>query len=262
MKISACIITFNEEKNIERALQSLSWADEILIVDSGSTDETLPIAERHKVKVIHQDWLGFGRQKQFAVENAKHDWIFSLDADEALSTELSLEILKLKNADEVNLAHAYKIPRLTFYLNRPIRHGGWYPDWQIRFFNRLHGKWSDVIVHESFKVDADKKISKLKSDLLHYNFKGLLDHHRQIGERYAPLSARKMFQAGRRTNKLKIMTAGLIKFVHVYFIKAGFLDGFPGFCIARFAAHHDFLKHSLLYELQNNRIPADDAATK
>lgn len=262
MKISACLITLNEEENIERALKSLYWADEIVVVDSGSADQTLAVAERFKVKVIHQDWLGFGRQKQFAVEQAAHDWIFSLDADEELSPELIAEILRIKNSQSEDLADAYKIPRLAFYLGRPIYHGGWYPDWQIRFFNRRGGRWSEAIVHESFQVDGGKIISKLKGHLLHYSFKSLLHHHQQIGSRYAPLAAQKMFLAGRRTNKFKIMTAGFIKFVHAYFIKAGFLDGFAGFCIARFAAHHDFLKHSLLLELQKEAEVSPDAATK
>ena len=176
---------------------------------------------------------------------AQNDWILSLDADERISEELKAEILKL------NLqADGYKIPRLSFYLNRPIRHGGWYPDWQIRFFNRQTARWKDVLIHESVEVDG--KVEKLKGDILHFSVENMAHHHRMIGERYAPLAARQMFESGKRTSKIKIYTAGLTTFLQTFVLKAGFLDGFAGFCIARFAAHHAFLKHLLLWELQNS----------
>ena len=246
MQISATIITFNEEAKIAEAIESVDFADEILIVDSESTDKTCEIAESLGAKVIIQKWLGFAKQKQFAVENAAHDWILSLDADERVSEELKAEILKL------NLqADGYKIPRLSFYLNRPIRHGGWYPDWQIRFFNRNKARWKDVLIHESVEVSGN--IEKLKSDILHFSVEDMAHHHRMIGERYAPLAARQMFERGKRTSKIKIYTAGLTTFLQTFILKAGFLDGFAGFCIARFAAHHAFLKHLLLWEIQNEK---------
>ena len=155
VKISAVIIAFNEEDKIADAINSVKWADEILLVDSESTDRTKEISETLGAKVITQKWLGFSKQKQFAVDNAEHDWIFSLDADEVVSDELKTEILELKNS--ANLADGYKIPRLSFYMNRPIRHGGWYPDWQIRFFNRQKGKWKDVLIHESVEIDGRSK---------------------------------------------------------------------------------------------------------
>ncbi len=243
MQISATIITFNEEKKIADAINSVAFADEILVVDSESTDKTREIAESLGAKVIIQKWLGFAAQKQFAVDHAAHDWILSLDADEQISADLQNEIVDLTpNAD------AYKIPRLSFYLNRPIRHGGWYPDWQIRFFNRKKARWKDVLIHES--VETEGKIEKLKNDILHYSVENMAHHHRMIGERYAPLAAQQMFELGRRTTKLKIYTAGFTAFLQTYIVKGGFLDGFAGFCIARFAAHHAFLKHLLLWEKQ------------
>ena len=121
--------------------ESVSWADEILVVDSDSKDATREISESSGAKVIVQKWLGFGKQKQFAVEQASFDWIFSLDADETVSEDLKLKILQLKTLSENDLAQGYKIPRLTYYMNRPIKHGGWYPDWQLRFFDRRCGKW-------------------------------------------------------------------------------------------------------------------------
>ena len=248
MKISAVIITFNEEKNIRRAIESLRWADEILIVDSESTDKTRQIAEEFEAKIISQKWLGFSKQKQFAVDNAANNWIFSLDADEEVSEELKNEILNLKNSAEKKVADGYKIPRLSFYMNRPIKHSGWYPDWQLRFFNRTKGKWKDVLIHESVQMDENSEIGKLSGDIYHFSVENAAHHHKMIGERYAPLAAEQMFKNGRKTSSLKVATAGFSAFFQTFILKGGFLDGLPGFVIAKFAAHHSFLKHLLLWE--------------
>lgn len=255
MKISACIIAFNEEKNIADAIKSVSWADEILLIDSESTDETREIAGSLGAKVIKKKWAGFAKQKQFATDIAANDWILSLDADERISEQLRNTILRLKDLSEDALADGYRISRLSFYMNRPIRHSGWYPDWQLRFFNRRKGKWKDVLVHESIEMQSGAKIEKLKNDILHYSMENAAHHHRMIGERYAPLAAEQMFRRGRRTSILKIITASLITFLQTFIIKGGFLDGLPGFCIARFAAHHAFLKHLLLWEKQIKSNP-------
>jgi len=251
VKISAVIITFNEEANIADAIKSLEWADEIIIVDSESSDRTREIAESLGAKVIAQKWLGFSKQKQFAVDSAANDWIFSLDADERISDELKTEILRIKRLPENEIADGYRISRLTYYMNRPIRHCGWYPDWQMRFFNRKNGVWSDALIHESVQMPKGSRIEKLKADILHFSVENAAHHHKMIGERYAPLAAAQMFERGRKTTKLKVMSAGFTAFFQTYFLKVGFLDGFAGFCIARFAAHHAFLKHLLLWEMQN-----------
>ena len=253
VKISAVIIAFNEEKNIADAITSVAWADEILVVDSESTDRTREISESLGAKVLVKKWQGFSKQKQFAVDNAAHDWIFSLDADERTSGELKSEILRLKNTLENGLADGYKISRLTFYMNRPIRHCGWYPDWQLRFFDRRKGKWKDVLIHESVQMNENARVEKLKTDILHYSVENVSQHHKMIGTRYAPLAARQMFERGKRTSALKIYTAGLITFSQTYILKGGFLDGLAGFTISRFAAHHAFLKHLLLWELQSKK---------
>jgi glycosyltransferase involved in cell wall biosynthesis len=253
VQISATIITFNEEKNIAEAIGSLDWVDEILVVDAESTDDTRQIAESLGAKVVTQKWLGFSKQKQFAVDNAAFDWIFSLDADERISEKLNSEIRRLK-ADE-HFAQAYKFARLSFYMNRPIRHGGWYPDWQIRLFNRKNARWKDVSIHESVEVDG--KVEKLEGDILHYSWEGAGHHHRMIGERYAPLAARRDFERGKRTSRFRIVTAGPIAFLQTYILKMGFLDGFAGFCIARFAAHLAFLKQLHLDELQRSEENTD-----
>ncbi len=252
MKISAVIIAFNEEENIADAIKSIAWADEILVVDSESTDGTRTIAKSLNAQVLINKWQGFSKQKQFAVDNAAHDWIFSLDADERVSDRLKDVILNLKNQSENSLASGYKIPRLSFYMNRWIRHGGWYPDWQMRFFNRQKGKWKDVLIHESVEMQEDARVEKLSGDILHYSIPDAAYHNRMIATRYAPLAAEQMFKRGRRTSLFKIFTAGLIAFLQTYILKLGFLDGLAGFCIARFAAHHAFLKHLLLREMHES----------
>jgi len=250
VKISACIIAFNEEKNIAGAIESVDWADEILLIDSESTDRTREIAKSMGAKVLSQEWLGFAKQKQFASDCAEFDWVLSLDADERVSPELKDEILRLKQFSLNDLADGYKSPRLSFYMNRPIRHGSWYPDWQLRFFNRKKGFWKDVLIHESFKMQDGARVKKLSGDVLHYSIENAAHHHRMIGERYAPLAALQMLEQGKQTSTLKIMTAGLTAFLQTYLLRLGFLDGLAGFCIARFAAHHSFLKHLILWEKQ------------
>jgi glycosyltransferase involved in cell wall biosynthesis len=252
VNISAVIITKNEEKNIAEAIGSVLWADEVLVVDSGSTDETVQIARDAGVKVIEREWPGFAAQKQFAADSASNDWILSLDADERLSDGLIAEIIALKSRPQNDVADAYRIARLSFYMGQPIRHGGWYPDRQLRLFNRKNGRWKDVLIHESVEMQPGARIKKLDNDILHYSVENAAYHHRMVGERYAPLAAEQMFERGKRTNPLKVAAAGPAAFFQTYVLKAGFLDGFPGFCIAKFAAHHAFLKHLLLWEKQKH----------
>jgi glycosyltransferase involved in cell wall biosynthesis len=246
MKISAVIITFNEEKKIAEAIKSVVFADEIIVVDSESTDKTCEIAKSLGAKIITQKWLGFSKQKQFAADSAAFDWILSLDADEVISYELREEILQLKTSK--NLADGYKIARLSVYMKCEIRHSGWYPDWQLRFFNRTKGRWKNVEIHESFEVEGE--IKRLSGDILHYSVENAAHHHQMIGERYAPLAAKQMFERGKRTSAFKVITVGLTTFLQTYLLRLGFLDGFAGFCIARFAAHHSFMKYLLLWEMQ------------
>lgn len=253
MKITAAIITFNEESNIRDAISSVEWADEVLVVDSESTDRTCKIAGSMGARVISRPWPGFSAQKQFAVDEAANDWILSLDADERVSPGLRQEISEIiaqgPNYD------GYTIPRLSFYMGKPIRHSGWYPDRQLRLFDRTKGRWKEVAIHESFEMQPTSKAGELRGDLYHYSVENAEHHHRMIGERYAPLSAHQMYESGRRTSSIGVISAGPIAFIRSYFLKMGILDGLPGFCISRFAAHHAFLKHLMLWELQNKRPP-------
>ncbi|HKG46406.1 MAG TPA: glycosyltransferase family 2 protein [Pyrinomonadaceae bacterium] len=257
MKISATIITFNEESNIKAACESVAWADEVVVVDSNSTDATRELAGACGARVIVNPWPGFGAQKQFAVEQASHEWIFSLDADERVSDELKRSIDALKQKPEAERADGYHIARRTFYQGRWICGGGWYPDRQLRLFKKSKGHWKQRHIHESVIMDPAARVGRLTGDLLHYTSPNAAHHHRMIGERYAPLAARQMFEEGRRTSVLGVASAGPAAFIRSLILKGGLRDGFAGFTIASFAAHHAFLKHLILWEKQ-----AADKTTK
>ena len=250
MKISATIITFNEAGNIRAACESVAWADEVLVVDSESTDATCEIATECGARIITHPWPGFAAQKQFAAESATHDWIFSLDADERVSSELRDSIANLRNLDEAKLADGYLIARRAFYMERWIRGAGWYPNRQLRLYRKARGRWEGSYIHETVKLAPGSRAEILKGDILHYTVRDAEHHHRMIGERYAPLAARKMFEQGRRTSPLQIAAVGPAAFIRAYILKGGFRDGLAGFAIAAFAAHHAFLKYLMLWELQ------------
>ncbi|MEJ7623046.1 MAG: glycosyltransferase family 2 protein [Pyrinomonadaceae bacterium] len=253
MQISAVIIAGNEEAKIARAIRSVAWADEVLVIDSESADRTADISSELGARIIVRPWPGFSAQKQFGVNEASYDWIFSLDADEQVSPELRTEIEALRLNGDASGASGYRIPRLSVYMGREIRHSGWYPDWQLRLFDRRRGRWSESIIHESVTMDDGARLQKLNGNISHYSVDDAAQHHEMIISRYAPLAARQMFDRGARTSAAKVMFVGPIAFVSSYFLSLGFLDGFPGFCIAKFAAHHAFLKHLLLWEMQNQR---------
>jgi len=253
LKISVCIITLNEADHIRAACESVSWADEAVVVDSGSTDRTREIAAECGARVFENPWPGFAAQKQFAAEQATHEWIFSLDADERVSEELRASIVSLLSQAAGELADGYLVPRRAFYMGRWIRGGGWYPDRQLRLYRKTKGRWEGAHIHESVKMNPEASVGILTGDLLHYTVRNAAEHHRMIGERYAPLGARKMLEQGRRTSPLKIATIGPATFIRNFILKGGFRDGLAGFCIAAFSAHHAFLKHLQLWELQNQK---------
>lgn len=252
-KVSVCIITLNEEDHIRAACESVSWADEIVVVDSGSTDRTREIAVSCGARVLENAWPGFAAQREFATGHATHDWIFSLDADERVSEELRASLVSLLSQSDKDLADGYLIPRRAFYMGRWIRGGGWYPDRQLRLYRKSKGRWQGAHIHESMKMNPAARIGMLTGDLLHYTVRDAAEHHRMIGERYAPLGARKMLEQGRRTSPLKIATIGPATFIRNFVLKGGFRDGLAGLSIATFAAHHAFLKHLQLWELQNRQ---------
>lgn len=246
-KISAVIITKNEELNISRCIASLTWADQVLVYDSGSTDKTIEIAKNMGAKVIEASWEGFGPTKRKASESADYDWILSVDADEAVPAALQKEIRDVINqsADDI----AYKIPRISFYLDRWIKHGGWYPDYQIRLFNRKKSGWNKEPIHE--KVEASK-IQALKNPMEHYVFKNIA-HQVETNNRYSGLQADKMRKDGKKFSYFHFMTKPYVKFIECYIFKLGFLDGWAGYLIARNAAYSVLLKWVKLKEIESQK---------
>jgi len=258
MRIKATIITFNEAENIRDACESVDWADEIVVLDSDSIDATREIARAFGAQVILNSWPGFAAQKQFAVESATHDWIFSLDADERISPELLASILSLRDADESDLAHGYRVSRRAFYMGRWIRGGGWYPDYQLRLFHRSQGRWGPRLIHESVTMNEAARIETLKGDLLHHTVRDASHHRRAIEERYAPLGARQMYLEGKRSSPVRRALAGPAAFVRSWVLKGGFRDGVAGLTIAKFAAYHASLKHSILLKLQSRNQDVEE----
>jgi glycosyltransferase involved in cell wall biosynthesis len=243
--ISATLIVFNEERNIEEALKSISWADEIVVVDSGSSDGTLAICRKFTDRILHRNWTGYADQKNFAVESARNNWIFSLDADERPSPELKLEIQDL--ARKGFSKPGYKIPRVAFFLGRWIRHGEWYPDCRLRLFDRRHGKWEGGRVHESVKLE--EKTGLLKGEIYHYTYRNLSDYLRRL-EIYSTLAALDYQQQGKTISPIRLLGNPIAAFIRSYLVKRGFLDGTPGLAVAITAAVSVFFKYAKLYELQ------------
>ncbi len=253
MKITATIITYNEEENIRAACESVAWANQVLVVDSESTDRTREIARECGARVIERAWPGFAAQKQFAADEAAHEWVFSLDADERVSDALRHSVEDLLYTNEAKLADGYRIARRSFYMGRWIRGGGWYPNYQLRLYRKSRAAWKGEYIHESVKMHEGARVETLAGDILHYSIRDASHHNRMIAERYAPLAARQMYEAGRRTSPLRIATAAPAAFLRSFILKGGFRDRMAGYAIARFAAHNDFLKHLLLWEMQKSR---------
>ena len=239
MKITATIITLNEERNIARAIESLRCCDEILIVDSGSVDRTVELAEKLDVRVIEAGWLGYAAQKNWAAEKASHDWILSLDADEAISEPLEAEILALKKTGP--RFDAYTMPRLARYLGRWILHSGWYPDLKVRLYNRRKAKFVGDFVHES--VITQGRVGHLQGNILHFTCESLSEHVKTM-DRYTTLAAQEVAARKMHVPLSKIIIDPAWTFLKTYFIQRGFLDGVEGLIIAYMASYYTFLKYS------------------
>lgn len=243
LDISAVVLTYNEADNIARCLSSLDFCREIVVVDSGSADQTVKIALKFTDKVVYHAMEGYGAQRNWAVERAKYDWILWLDADEEISPELKKS---LKNIIPKQDIKGYHLNRKTFYLGRWIEHSGWYPQYVLRLFNRNHGRCSDARVHESIVVEG--KTARLKGDILHYSYRSLFHHLAKIND-YTSSIAQERYRSGRRFNLLKAVSAPPAEFFKKYILKRGFLDGFPGFAVAATSAVYSFMKQAKLYEI-------------
>jgi glycosyltransferase involved in cell wall biosynthesis len=239
MKITATIITLNEERNIARAIESLRCCDEILILDSGSTDRTVELAQNLGARVIEAGWRGYSGQKNWAAEQASHDWIFSLDADEALSEALEAEIWTLKKTGP--RFDGYTMPRMARYLGKWILHSGWYPDRKIRLYDRGKALWVGDFVHESVQVNG--RVGELKNAILHFTCESLSEHVKTM-ERYTTLAAQEI--AGRKipVPYWRIVVEPPWTFLRSFVFQLGFLDGREGLTIAYMAAFYTFLKYA------------------
>jgi glycosyltransferase involved in cell wall biosynthesis len=248
--ISVVIITLNEERNIARCLESVQGvADEVLVVDSRSTDRTCEIAKDLGARVISHDWMGYAATKNFANSNARFDNILSLDADEALSDLLKQSILDIK---EIWPANGYTMNRLTNYCGHWIRHSGWYPDRKLRLFSKLKGCWTGEIIHEAITLANDESQYHLNGDLFHYSYYTLADHIKQA-EKFTDLTAQEAFLKGKKASLLKILFAPKVKFIRDFVLKMGFLDGFYGYTVCRISAHATLLKYSKLRKLNSSK---------
>jgi glycosyltransferase involved in cell wall biosynthesis len=242
-KISAVIITMNEEQLIEQCLQSLDdVADEVIVVDSFSTDSTEQVCKKFNVKFVQHEFKGFMDQKNYAVSLASHPYILSLDADETLSSELQKSLLEVKNNIKFE---GYKVNRLSNYCGKWIRHSAWYPDPQLRLFRADRGSWGLINVHETFIMNHDSRISKLKGDLLHWPCTSGQDLEDKI-EMYSDIAAREFFSRGERAGFITPYFHGFWRFFQTYFFRLGFLDGKNGYVICRTGAYSSFLKYKVL----------------
>jgi len=252
-KISGVIIAFNEEKKIERCIKSFKGVvDEGLVVDSNSTDRTKELAQSLGARVIVQEFLGYVEQKNFAMDQANHDWILHLDADEALSEELCEEILKIKSTVGSNNIYAYGFNRLTNYNGFWVRHCGWYPDTKTRLWDRTKGKWGGVNPHDIIKMKNNFSPMKVKGNILHYSYDSISDHVMQT-DHFTTIAAKEAYDRGVTSSHFKIMTRPLLKFLKDYFLKRGFLDGRYGFIICFINSLSALLKYSKILELQNEK---------
>lgn len=250
-KVSACIISFNEEDRIADCLRSVEWCDEALVVDSHSTDRTREIAASLGARVIERDWPGHVAQKEFAIREAQHDWVFCIDCDERVSERLRGEIEALRAA-QFPVHAGWRFPRCSNYLGRWIRHGTWYPDRQLRLFDRRRGRWGGHNPHDRVELDGSR--GELRGDLLHLPYRSLSEHLRTI-DSYTTIMAEGLRQRGKRASPLDLWTRPALRFMNFYLLRLGFLEGWRGFLMACLAAQYVRLKWSKLLILQRDVTP-------
>jgi (heptosyl)LPS beta-1,4-glucosyltransferase len=254
MKISAKVNVFNEEENIAGLCETVDWADEIVVVDSDSTDRTVEIARKYTDKIFNIPFEGYKQKHEFSDSKTSGDWIFWIDADERLNPQLRESILSLKERDPASLPDGFRIARKAYYLGRWIKHSGWYPDYVMRLYRKEGSYWDGVAPHQIAHVKG--RVETLDGELLHYTKQGVGEHH-FVTERYARLAAEDLFKNGRRAGWSDIAFRPFLAFIRTYLFKAGFLDGIPGLIIAYFTAYGVFLKYSMLWEL--NRPAGEDS---
>ena len=253
MKLTVTVITRNESANITACLESVAWADEIVVVDSHSTDDTVAVARRMATRVEVRDWPGYGAQKNYAAAIASNDWILSIDADERVTSELASEIREVIGSGSA--AAGYRVPRVAYYLGRWIRSTDWYPDFQLRLYDRRRGTWSERKVHESVALDGTPGL--LRRELQHYPYRNVA-HHVQTIDRYTSLAAEEWGTAGRRTTAFQAFLHTAFAFLRNYILKAGFRDGSAGLIVSVLNSYYVFLKFAKLWELERLRTSSPE----
>ncbi len=248
-QLSIIIITKNEEANIEDCLKSVEWADEIIIIDSGSIDQTEAICRKYTDQFHRRDWPGFGKQKQRVLELAHYDWVLSIDADERVPVELKDEILGVINNTSVNV-NGYFIPRLSEYLGCKIYHAGWYPDYVLRLAKKGKCYFTEDVVHERMVVDGGG--GNLSTPLMHYPYRSI-SHHFQKLNQYSSLSSEKMFLQGKKVSSAGVILRAMFAFFRAYLLKKGILDGWPGLFVSISTSLSVYLKYLKLKELQKSQ---------
>ncbi|RLB07543.1 MAG: glycosyltransferase family 2 protein [Deltaproteobacteria bacterium] len=244
-KISVYVLTYNNERTIERCLSSLQWADELVIVDSYSTDGTLEICRRYTERIYQRKWTNHQEQYQYAADLTTNRWIMFVDADEEVPPELAQEI-RQELGDNNGQWDGYIVHRRTYYLGRWIKYGGWYPDYEIRLYDRTKGRWEGGL-HAKVKVDG--RVKTLQNCYLHYTYKDISDQIQTI-DRYSQIAAEDMLREGRRFSLANMLFNPLFRFVKEYILKRGFLDGIPGLIIIVSTMFYVFIKYAKLWELQ------------
>ena len=243
--ISAFVICYNEEQKIARCLQSLQWCDEILVIDSGSTDRTVEIAQHLGARVIHNPWSGFLAQKQFGLAQCQSAWVLNIDADEEVSRELAAEI-RATISDPANRTDGFELLRVVFYLGKWWRKGGWYPEFRLRVLRRAVARWGGEDPHEHAIVDGP--IRRLRGELRHYTYDSISDQMRSLNN-HSSVAAQSLHCRGAQSSAIKILARPLGRFIKFYLIKKGFLEGLPGLFVALMEAFYVFLKYFKLWEL-------------
>ena len=252
--VSVVIITRNEADNISAALESVSWADDVVVVDAGSTDDTVTIARQAAGRVVTHPWEGYGAQKNYATSLAANDWVLSIDADERVPPPLAREILELMRTGPSK--QGYRIPRTTRYLGRWIRSTDWYPDPQLRLYDRRVSRWNERRVHESVTVDG--KVGQLRFEIQHHAYRNLA-HHLDTIDRYTTLAASEMLAEGRRARWLDLTMHPPLVFLRNYVLRVGARDGYPGLIVSLLNSYYVFLKFAKLWEHQR-RVDTERAA--
>ena len=247
MPFSVVLITRNAAAQLPDCLASVAFADEVIVVDSGSTDGTGELAARMGARVVAKEWLGFGRQKQFAVEQAAHDWVLCLDADERVSPELAASLVRALQAPA---APVYRMARRNRFMGRWLRHGEGYPDWSPRLFDRRQARWSDDEVHEKVLYAATP--GTLEGDLLHESAEDLA-RYLEKQNRYSTLAAEAMHRGGRRAGAAELLFSPVVRFLKFYLLRLGFLDGLPGLVHISIGCMNSYLKYAKLIEMNRRR---------